>query len=138
MYGDKRFNVRVYGIWIEGDRVLVSDEEIKGTHIIKFPGGGLEYGEGTIDSLKREWKEELDMDIKVIEHFYTTDYFQPSIFDDSQVISIFYRVEPLHPDVYIFNRNENESSYWIKLDDIKEDTFTLPIEKRVAKLLLAK
>lgn len=136
MYGDKRFNVRVYGIWVESGRVLISDEEIKGQSIIKFPGGGVEYGEGTIDALKREWKEELDIDIQILEHFYTTDYFQKSVFDDTQVISIFYKVQPQIQTDYIFNKNNNESCYWVKLEELTEDTFTLPIEKRVAKLLI--
>ncbi|MCB0700249.1 MAG: NUDIX domain-containing protein [Chitinophagales bacterium] len=135
MSGGKRFNVRVYGIWIEGDRVLVNDEMLFGKEYTKFPGGGLEFGEGTIDALKREWKEELGMDIKVLKHFYTTDYFQPSFFDESQVISIFYLVKPINPDGYILNRHEHESSYWIKLEDITDETFLLPIEKRVGKML---
>lgn len=131
----KHFNIRVYGIWLQNERVLVSEEEIKGTNFLKFPGGGLELGEGVIDCLKREWFEELGMDINVLEHFYTTDYFQPSAFDDSQIISIYYKVEPINQDNYIINRNENEHSYWLKLEEITKDTFSLPIDKRVAKML---
>ena len=55
-----RFNVRVYGIWIHEGRILVNEELIRGKHVIKFPGGGLDLGEGTVDGLKREWKEELE------------------------------------------------------------------------------
>ena len=52
-----RFNIRVYGIWIdEDDKVLLSDEFFRDTYMTKFPGGGLELGEGTIDGLKREWR----------------------------------------------------------------------------------
>lgn len=130
-----RFNIRVYGIWIEADRVLVSEETIKGKQYIKFPGGGLELGEGIKDCLKREWKEELDLDINISRHFYTTDFFQPSFFDKSQVISIYYLVRPLHPDPYIINKNANEYTHWIKLSDITQDTFSLPIDKLVAKML---
>ena len=44
------FNIRVYGILInDAKQVLVSDEYIRGTYITKFPGGGLEFGEGTRD-----------------------------------------------------------------------------------------
>jgi len=42
----------------------------------KFPGGGLQFGEGTIDCIKREFREELGCEIGVLKHFYTTDYFQ--------------------------------------------------------------
>lgn len=70
------FNLRVYGILInENKQVLVSDEFIRGNYYTKFPGGGLEFGEGTRECLKREFKEELDLDITVGEHLYTTDFF---------------------------------------------------------------
>ena len=49
----KRFNIRVYGILInDRNELLVSDELIKGLQFTKFPGGGLEWGEGTMDCLK--------------------------------------------------------------------------------------
>jgi len=64
-----RFNVRVYGILInEKKQVLVSDEFIRGNYYTKFPGGGLEFGEGTRDCLKREFKEEMDLDVEVTDH----------------------------------------------------------------------
>ena len=40
------FTIRVYGILLHKGCVLVCDELIKGRHITKFPGGGLEFGEG--------------------------------------------------------------------------------------------
>lgn len=36
---------------------------------MKFPGGGLEYGEGVLECLHREFDEELNVKIDVIEHF---------------------------------------------------------------------
>ncbi len=70
------FNVRVYGLLIDSQsRVLISDEEEYGIRFSKFPGGGLEHGEGLIDGLKREFMEECDAAIDVLEHFYTTDFY---------------------------------------------------------------
>src|ERR1700710_433096 len=89
--------IRVYGILInENKQVLVSDEYIRGDYIIKFPGGGLEFGEGTRDCLKREFKEEMDLEVKVTDHLYTTDFFQMSAFNpEHQIISIYYFAEAL-------------------------------------------
>ena len=86
------FNIRVYGILInENNQLLVSDEYIRGEYYTKFPGGGLEFGEGTRDCLKREFKEEMDLDVEIGEHIYTTDYFQMSAFNpEHQIISIYY------------------------------------------------
>ena len=81
------FNIRVYGIVItEARQVLVSDEFIRGAYITKFPGGGLELGEGTRDCLKREMKEEMNLEVEIGDHLYTTDYFQMSAFNPSHQI----------------------------------------------------
>jgi ADP-ribose pyrophosphatase YjhB (NUDIX family) len=131
----KRFNIRVYGIWIKDEKVLVNDELIRGTQVIKFPGGGLDWGEGTVDCLKREWKEELDMDIEIADHFYTTDYFQHSAYDGSQVISIYYLVTAQTvPDV-IVNHMPNERTYWMDMQEVTANTFTLAIDRKVGGML---
>ncbi|NDC42769.1 MAG: NUDIX domain-containing protein [Chitinophagia bacterium] len=132
---EKRFNVRVYGILTDNGKVLVNEEWIKDRVVIKFPGGGLDWGEGTIDCLKREWKEELGLDIEVRRHFYTTDFFQQSAFDDSQVISIYYLVS-VHIEREIVNYVPGERTFWMNIADIHNDTFTLPIDQKVAALLL--
>jgi len=129
-----RFNIRVYGIWISAGRLLVSEEIIRGQRVIKFPGGGLELGEGTIEGLQREWREELDLDIEVLGHFYTTDFFQPSAFDDSQVISIYYLVQA-DASLPLKNLQANERSFWLPLNELSEDSFTLPIDRLVGRML---
>ena len=89
------FNVRVYGILVnKQNEVLISDEQLGNFAFTKFPGGGLEYGEGIIDALKREFIEECNLEIDVIRHLYTTDFFEKSSFNDSQIISIYYLVRP--------------------------------------------
>ena len=132
---DKRFNIRVYGICIQDEKVLVNEELIRGKTVIKFPGGGLDWGEGAIDCLKREWKEELDIDVDVTRHFYTTDFFQASAFDNSQVISIYYLVSASIPET-IVNHVPDERTFWLPMADITADTFTLTIDKVVGKMLM--
>jgi ADP-ribose pyrophosphatase YjhB (NUDIX family) len=131
---EKRFNIRVYGIWIHHDKVLVNKELIRGHEVIKFPGGGLDWGEGTADCLIREWKEELGLNITVLDHFYTTDFFQASAYDNSQVISIYYKVSAPLPDT-IVNHVRGELTYWMPCRDVSAETFTLPIDKKVGALL---
>jgi len=131
----RRFNIRVYGICLQDGRVLVNEELIRGQKIIKFPGGGLDWGEGTLECLKREWLEELGLEIEVTRHFYTTDFFQASAYDDSQIISIYYLVSIPDP-VVIKNLLPNESTYWMNISDITASTFTLPIDKIAGKMIL--
>ncbi len=149
------FNLRVYGILInEANQLLVSDEYIRGMKITKFPGGGLEFGEGTRDCLKREFLEEMNLKVEIGEHIYTTDYFQLSAFNPShQIISIYYYVKPLEKitaplrtkpfdfdedQLKIYEQQkEIETFRFINLDKLTIDDVTLPIDKIIVKMLLA-
>jgi ADP-ribose pyrophosphatase YjhB (NUDIX family) len=142
------FNIRVYGIVTdEEEMLLITDEIIHGNRITKFPGGGLEFGEGTIECLKREFREETGCVVEVGEHFYTTDFFQRSAYNpNTQVISIYYWVKPLSPleldDKAADNVNNGvEGSILfrkVRLATLKEDEFTFPIDRKVAELLRQK
>src|SRR6476661_4112580 len=145
------FNIRVYGILVNDQKqVLVSDELIRGQYITKFCGGGLEFGEGTIDCLRREFLEEMNLQVEVTGHLYTTDFYQQSAFNPKhQIISIYYYVTPLEPvNVHLRNipfdfneeelrlyaeTGETEAFRFIDWDDFTEDPVTLPIDKIVAK-----
>lgn len=149
-------NVRVYGIlWNEQKELLVTDEMIRGMHITKFPGGGLEFGEGTRDCLKREFLEEIYLKVEVGEHLYTTDFYQQSAFNPSQqILSIYYLVKPLEPitsristEPFQFDEmqlkqyeeiKETESFRFIPWEELSEERVTLPIDKIVVKLLKEK
>ncbi len=142
----KYFNIRVYGILInEANQVLVSDERIynRNLEITKFPGGGLELGEGTLDCIKREFKEELNIDIEIVKHLYTTDFFQQSAFhDDHQIISIYYIVKPILPLIIPVNNGlpeypdkVGEIFRFIDWDFFNEDIMSLPIDKIAVKIL---
>jgi ADP-ribose pyrophosphatase YjhB (NUDIX family) len=147
------FNLRVYGVLLgSNNEVLVSDELIRGGYYTKFPGGGLELGEGTRDCLKREFKEEMDLDVAVGDHLYTTDFFQMSAFNpDQQIISIYYWVTALEPikaplrqkpfdfderEMKIYaEKKETETFRFIDAAAFNEDSVTLPIDKVVAELI---
>ncbi|RPE08565.1 NUDIX domain-containing protein [Chitinophaga lutea] len=146
-----KFTVRVYGIMFnEQKQVLVSDEYIRGGYYTKFPGGGLEFGEGTLECMVREWKEELNQDIEVVEHIYTTDFFQISAFDDvNQIISIYYLVRPLSPFTatvlekpFGFEIPEGatqvEGVRWVDWDAFSAEAVTLPIDKVLADIVKRK
>jgi len=87
------FNVRAYGILRNAQgELLVSDEFSSGKHYTKFPGGGLIYGESLPQCVIREFKEECNADVQVVQHVYTTDVFRVSFIDQSQVIAVYYLV----------------------------------------------
>ena len=147
--------IRVYGILInEKKQVLVSDEFIRGAYYTKFPGGGLEFGEGTRECLKREFMEEMNLNVEVGQHIYTTDFFQLSAFNPAhQIVSIYYFANaleeikaPLRTKPFDFDeqqmkvyeqKNETETFRFIDWQDFSADTVTLPIDKIVADMVKA-
>jgi 8-oxo-dGTP diphosphatase len=148
-----RFNIRIYGILMDSNnRVLVSDEYIRGHYFTKFPGGGLEFGEGTRDCLKREFKEETGLDVEIGEHIYTTDFFQISAFNNNdQIISIYYFVigdaSQLETKTDRFDfvahqvsdpEGEAEVFRWVEWADLSAEIMDLPIDKLVVKMMKEK
>jgi 8-oxo-dGTP diphosphatase len=146
-------SVRVYGILInEGSQVLVSDEYIRGAYYTKFPGGGLEAGEGTRDCLKREFKEEMNLEIAIGDHIYTTDFFQQSAFNSAhQILSIYYFARALEKiaiplkskefdfdehQIQLYSKTQQiESFRFVEWKNFSADTVTLPIDKIVADMV---
>lgn len=145
--------VRVYGILRGPNKeVLVSDEKIRGNFFTKFPGGGLEFGEGTRECLVREFQEEMNLQVRVDKHIYTTDFFQRSAFNTShQIISVYYQVTPLEPisiplrenpfdfdekDLLRYEETQQiESFRFIPWESFSSESLHLPIDKIVAQYL---
>jgi 8-oxo-dGTP diphosphatase len=150
----EKFTIRVYGILMDDNkRVLVSDEFIRGNYFTKFPGGGMELGEGTRDCLKREFKEETGLDVTIGNHIYTTDYFQQSAFKViDQIVSIYYfatandtnelqnlitKTTPFEFEAHQVSdpNGQSEVLRWIEWNDFTEETVSLPIDKIVVRML---
>lgn len=137
------FNVRVYGLLINDKKeILLSDEQIDGFRFTKFPGGGLELGEGLKNALKREFLEECNLEIEIVNHFYTTDFYEKSTFNDSQIISVYYFVKPLNPldlhfksVVFDFEEGKNQAFRWISINTLTTAQLTFKTDQTVVSLL---
>ncbi len=146
-------SVRVYGILINDlKQVLVSDEYIRGSYYTKFPGGGLEIGEGTRDCLKREFKEEMNLEVSIGDHIYTTDFFQKSAFNSAhQILSVYYFARALEPirvpirnsefdfdeqQLQVYSETQQiEAFRFVDWESFSAEKVTLPIDKIVAAMV---
>jgi 8-oxo-dGTP diphosphatase len=137
-----RFNVRVYALIInELDEVLLSDELRFGHHFTKFPGGGVEFGEGLKDALFRELKEELNLEIADARLYFVNDFFQQSAFKaEDQVIAFYYviyldkkRLSLL--DYHLPLKDEGEKQRWKPISKLDKNELTFPIDQLVAEKL---
>ncbi|MGN0002627.1 MAG: NUDIX domain-containing protein [Sphingobacterium composti] len=140
------FNVRVYGILMtETNEVLITDESTQSVSFTKFPGGGLEYGEGLIDALKREFIEECNLKVEVTRHIYTTDFYEKSSFNNSQIISVYYEVKALEDlnielkkSPFDFDKNlvadKLEVFRLVNLEKLKEEDLTFKTDKKALEI----
>ncbi|MBR9833334.1 NUDIX hydrolase [bacterium] len=144
--GISRFNVRIYGVLFSNDRqrVLVSDEFRFGRAFTKFPGGGLEFGEGVLDALKREFYEEMEIDVLKASLFYINENFQDSAFSKKeQLLSIYYLIEEysgrlpmMAQERFDFDQVEEAQSFrWIEISKMSEEEFTFPVDKVISNKL---
>lgn len=128
------FNIRVYGLCVQDNKLLVLHEEYVGEKLTKLPGGGMEYGEGTIDCLKREFMEELNLSIKSVEHFYTQEDFVQSKFrENEQLLTIYYLVEVENIADLEIKINQIERVEWLPIGN--ENPFELPVDRLVFEKL---
>ncbi|MBU0488675.1 MAG: NUDIX domain-containing protein [Bacteroidetes bacterium] len=140
-----RFNIRVYGLLIHKNRILITDEVFRCRPMTKFPGGGLEFGESLPDCLRRECMEELGRKIKISGHYYTCDDFVISEFHkEHQVIPVYYRIALSHPEKlkvhdkkpeYPAGTSEALSLRWLDFSPKNAEQFTFPTDRKVFKML---
>lgn len=135
------YTIRVYAVLInEHDEVLLMNETYRGVGFTKFPGGGLEWGEGTRDCINRELEEELKLKNVALEQLYTTDFFVNSYFDTAtQVLSIYFKsIEPIKKSDVKLETSDSRliSLQWVPLKKLTPNHVTFPIDKKVVELIV--
>lgn len=93
----------------------------------EFPGGKLEVGETLKECLKRELKEELNIDVEVKE-FFASSCFSC---DDRNIELLAYRVLYLSGDIQL---NDHEEIKWVNPGELMSYEFTIPDVPIVEKL----
>ncbi len=135
------FNLRAYGLLLVEDKLLVMEESFLGEPIYKFPGGGVEFGEGPKDTVVREMEEELGLKVCEADHFYTTENFVQSAFKkEDQLISIYYKVKVSNlPDLNFNPEDKGDwkevALHWMDLNEIGPEDLSLPVDRKVVEML---
>lgn len=102
-----------------------------------MPGGGLEFGEGTVACLKREFREELNLEIEVQDCFYIQEEFVPSLAEDQkQLLMLYFYANILDMENMELLDTKIQEVKWAALDG--ENPFTLPVDQIVFRKLQAK
>lgn len=137
-----QFNIRVYGLLLnQKGEILLCNEVYLHKAMTKFPGGGLEFGEGLADALKREFLEELNLSIEIIKHLYTTDFYQVSAFNpNAQLISVYYLVKAKNENelnqIEAFAESVNIQCRWVHQNQLSSEMLTWPIDRLIVNMIL--
>jgi len=140
------FNLRVYALILNNNnQVLVSDEMFRKKRLVKFPGGGMHPGEGTLECLHREAQEEFGQDILILDHFYTTDYFIRTLFfEHKQLIAIYYKAQFSAPPAFKISTRPfdftgdsdgTQSFRWLDISADNLNQFTFEADQKVMSML---
>lgn len=122
-------NIRVYACVLKNAKLLVMHEEYAGEKLLKLPGGGLELGEGLLDCLHREFAEELNVKIKILDHLYTQEEFVQSKFrNQEQLLTIYYMAELVDDENLQILDPTIDFIDWIDIG-ATENPFPLPVDR---------
>lgn len=116
--------------------VVKGYDEVKKEYFYRPLGGGVEFGELSLDAVKREIKEELKADLKnvglidVIENIFTFNGIQ-----GHEVIFV-YKADFKKKDFYsknildVYTSKKHDKAYWIDIEEFKKiNIYPTGIEK---------
>lgn len=148
-----RFNVRAYFFLLRASRirddgscaweVLLSDELIGGKPCTKWPGGGVEFGEGPMDCVRREAEEELGQSISVGRLMHATGDFIRSAWRPREQVLCYYYLAALDGDArfristasFGFLPGEQQSFRWAQLDELPPGELTFETDRSALEAL---
>jgi len=87
---DKKISIRVAGILIRDNKILLIQHKKKKQKYWLVPGGNLEYGENIHTCLIREFKEELFLEILVQDFLFLVETISPD--KERHILNLFYKV----------------------------------------------
>lgn len=131
-----RPRVRVAGILIEDDRILLIEHTKNNRKYWLVPGGGVDWGESAAEALIREFKEETSLDIEVEKFLFISETIAPD--KQKHVINLYFKIKKAENSSNIMKLGEEEiltDLRFIPEDEIKNIKLYPNIKEKLIKLL---
>ncbi len=129
----KKPRVRVAGILIIDNKILLIEHAKKDKKYWLVPGGGIEWGESAKEALIREYQEETNLDIEVKEFLFMSETISPT--KEKHVINLYFSIN-LKSDIKEMKIGDEEN-----LSDLsfmsKEDLQTIKLYPNIKETLLS-
>lgn len=127
--------IRVAGITIQGDEILLIEHTKKDKKYWLVPGGGVDWGESTEEALIREYKEETNLDIEVKDFLFFSEAISPD--KNKHVINLYFLViiktdsEPMK----IGGESNLSDLRYVSKEEIKDIKLYPNIKEQLLKIL---
>ncbi len=117
-----KVRVRACGILIKEDAVLLLKHKGIGKkgYLWAPPGGGVEFKATIEQTLKREFKEECGIEIKVKDFLFLNEFIE----DPLHAIELFYRVEQVSGVINIGNDPETDGASFLEYQFLSQFDLT--------------
>ena len=127
--------IRVAGITIQGDEILLIEHTKKDKKYWLVPGGGVDWGESTEQALIREYKEETNLDIEIKDFLFFSEAISPD--KNKHVINLYFLVivkndsEPMK----IGDESNLSDLRYVSKEEIKDIKLYPNIKEQLLKIL---
>lgn len=130
-----RPRVRVAGVLIENDEILLIEHIKNGKKYWLVPGGGVDWGESTSEALIREFKEETNLDIEVEKFLFLSETIAPD--KKKHVINLYFQIKKSSDsaDMILGNEKNLFDLKFVKRDEIENLKIYPNIKKQIIELL---
>lgn len=127
--------VRVAGVLIENDEILLIEHKKNDKKYWLVPGGGVDWGESTSEALVREFKEETNLDIEVEKFLFLSETIAPD--KKKHVINLYFQIKKKkNSSEMILGDEKNLADLrYVKKEEIENLKIYPNIKKQIIELL---
>lgn len=114
----KNVRIRVAGIFVEGEKILLVKHSKFGQEYYLLPGGGQETGESLTQTLEREWQEELDVGVVPGKFLFMGESIPPDLEERRQVLQIVFSIESISGTVRLKPDQVLSGCEWVPVQEL--------------------
>lgn len=113
--------LRCAGIYSENEKILLVKHRKKQREYYLLPGGGREKDETLLETLKREWKEELNLDIEVGDILFIGESFAANKSERNRnVTQVVFSIKKISGEIKVEQDGTLFAYEWIDISKLKE------------------
>ena len=129
----KKIRIRVAGLVVEENKVLLIAHKKKGEIYWLLPGGGVEYQESLDEALKREFIEELGLNVTVGDIALIADSIEPN--GKRHIVNIVFWCNLVNQSIRLGNEKILYDFSFKHIDELADIVMYPPLNEYIIQLL---